>query len=195
MDREQWNERYRSAPVLWTVDPEPFLSGEVGDRPPGRALDLGAGEGRNALWLARRGWHVTAVDFADVALERGRRAAEAAAVAGSVEWVEADLVNYRPPAGAFDLVLAMFVHLGADRRPAALGRAAAALAPGGTVLVVGYDTTNATEGDEGPRDPALLFSPEDVVADLGPGLRVERAERLRVGGAVDAIVRAVRDPV
>jgi 2-polyprenyl-3-methyl-5-hydroxy-6-metoxy-1,4-benzoquinol methylase len=192
MDRAQWNERYAAQPVLWAVDPDPLLGGELGDRPPGRALDLGAGEGRTTLWLAERGWQVTAVDFSDVALERGRQRVEAAGAPGSVDWVLADLVEFDPTGATFDLVLMLFIHLPAAQRRRLLRLAAATLSPGGVVLVVGYDTTHATSGQGGPRDPAILFSPEDIVADLD-GLRVERAERIEVGDAVDAIVRAVKD--
>jgi len=192
MDREQWNERYASEPVLWTVDPGPFLGGEVGDLPPGRALDLGAGEGRTTVWLAERGWEVTAVDFSDVALERGRRRAEAIGAPGAVEWVCADLVDFDPAGGRYDLVLLLFIHLPAPQRRRLLRAAAATLDPGGLVLVVGYDTSHATRGEGGPRDPAILFTPEDIVADL-EGLRIERAERIEVGDAIDAVVRAVRD--
>lgn len=134
---------------------------------------------------------MTAVDFSDVALERGRRRVEEAGATGTVEWICADLTTLDPPAGPFDLVLLLFVHLPADERRRLLRHARAALAPGGIVLVVGYDTTHATEGEGGPRDPAILFSPDDIAADL-EGLEIERAERLRVGDAVDAIVRARR---
>lgn len=192
MDRHEWNERYAAQPLLWNVDPGPFLGGEIGDRPPGRALDLGAGEGRTALWLAERGWAVTAVDFSDVALERGRQRVASADPPGSVEWVCADLVEFDPTGGSYDLVLLLFVHLHPLERRRLLRSAAATLVPGGLVLVVGYDTTNLQEGEGGPRDPAVLFSPEDIVADLD-GLRIERAEKLRVGDAIDAVVRAVRD--
>jgi 2-polyprenyl-3-methyl-5-hydroxy-6-metoxy-1,4-benzoquinol methylase len=192
MDRHAWNERYASKPILWAVDPNPFLSGEVGDRPPGRALDLGAGEGRTTLWLAERGWAVTAVDFSDVALDRGRQRVEALDTAGPVEWVCADLSDFDPTGGAYDLVLMLFIHLPPPDRRRLLRAAATTLNPGGMVLVVGYDTTHATNGEGGPRDPLILFSPEDIVADL-EGLRIERAERLVVGNAVDAVVRAVRD--
>ncbi len=193
MDRHQWNERYASQPLLWTVDPGPFLGEEVGDRPPGHALDLGAGEGRTALWLAERRWRVTAVDFSDVALDRGHQRAEAAGVGDSVEWICADLVDFDPaPTGPYDLVLMMFIHLPAPDRRRLLRQAAAALTTGGVVLAVGYDTSHAPNGEGGPRDPALLFTPEDLVADL-EGLRIERDERLVVGDAVDAIVRAIKD--
>ena len=134
---------------------------------------------------------MTGVDFSDVAIERAADLAEKAGVSESITWVVADLASYQPARDAFDLVLLMFVHLPADQRAALLARAADALAPGGTILVVGYDTANATEGDSGVRDPAILFRPEDIVAELG-GLQVERAEPLRVGNAVDAIVRAAK---
>lgn len=191
MDRQQWNDRYASQPILWAVDPDPFLGGELGDRPPGRALDLGAGEGRTTLWLAQRGWQVTAVDFSDVALDRGRQRVDAAGAPGEVEWVCADLVDYDPSGVTFDLVLLLFIHLPAAERRRLLRAAAACLAPGGMVLVVGYDTSHATSGQGGPRDPTILFTPEDIAADLA-GLRIDRAETIQVGDAVDAIVRAVR---
>ena len=189
MNREEWNERYRAVPTLWNVDPGPFLGREVGAATPGVALDLGAGEGRNSIWLAQRGWRVTAVDFSDVGLARGRERAEQAGVDTPITWVCEDVAEFQPAPSAFDLVLSLFLHVPADQRRTVLRRAADALAPGGTILVVGYDHANATEGKEGVQDPALLFSPEDIVEELD-GLQVERAEQLRVGEAVDAIVRA-----
>ncbi|HEV3498627.1 MAG TPA: class I SAM-dependent methyltransferase [Actinomycetes bacterium] len=190
MDRQQWNERYAAQPTLWNVDPAPFLGGELGDRAPGRALDLGAGEGRTALWLAEHGWTVTAVDFSDVALDRARDRAEAAGLSGALEWVCADLVDFDPTGAAYDLVLMMFVHLRPPERRRLLQRSAAVLAPGGLVLVAGYDRTNP-ESAGGPRDPEILFTPEGLVADL-EGLRIERAERVQVADAVDTVVRAVK---
>ena len=126
-----------------------------------------------------------------MALDRAQGLAAQAGVDGAVTWIEADLVEYQPPPAAFDLILLLFVHPHADERARLLVRAVDALASGGTILVVGYDTANATEGDGGVRDPTLLFSPHDIAREL-PGLRVERAEQLRVGQAVDAIVRATK---
>jgi 2-polyprenyl-3-methyl-5-hydroxy-6-metoxy-1,4-benzoquinol methylase len=191
MDRHDWNERYAATPLLWTVDPNPFLAGEVGDRPPGRALDLGAGEGRTTLWLAERGWDVTAVDYSDVALDRGRQRVEAAGAPGTVDWVCADLLEYAPAGGPYDLVLLVFIHLPAPDRRRLLQAAVALLAPGGMVLVAGYHRDHA-QREGGFRDPTLLFTAEEIVAELD-GLRIERAERLEVGEDVDAVVRAVRD--
>ena len=192
MDRHKWNERYAAQPLLWNVDPGPFLGGEVGERPPGHALDLGAGEGRTALWLAGRGWRVTAVDFSDVALDRGRRRAEELGVAERIDWVCADLLEFDPTGGPYDLVLMMFIHLRQPERRRLMRAAAEALAPGGTFLIAGYDSRHRIDGQGGPRDPEILFTPEDLVADLD-GLRIERAESITVGDVVDAIVRAVRD--
>ncbi len=205
MDSRAWDERYAAAEMVWGEEANRWVVRETEGLMPGRALDLAAGEGRNALWLAARGWQVTAVDFSAVALDRGRRLAERQAehIRGRVTWVRADLSDHRPEPGAFDLVLVVYLHLPADRRRAVLRRAAEATAPGGTLLVVGHDTANLTEGVGGPQDPAVLFTPEDVLADLaGEGLETVRAEKLHRPGrgpdgepaahAVDALVRLRR---
>src|SRR4051812_27791396 len=101
MDREAWDKRYEGKDLIWTAHPNRFMAAEIAGLPPGRALDLGAGEGRNAVWLAEQGWEATAVDFSEVGLAKG---AELAARRGvSVTWVAADLRDYQPPPHAFDL--------------------------------------------------------------------------------------------
>jgi SAM-dependent methyltransferase len=197
MDRTAWDARYAATDTLWTFEPSRFLAAEAAPLPPGRALDAACGEGRNALWLAERGWRVTAVDFSRVALERGR--AVAAERGLEVAWVEADVVEWEPPRDAFDLVALVYLHLPAEPFRGVLRRAAAALAEGGVLVVVGHDPTNVAEGYGGPQDPAILASPEEVTAAL-EGLAIERAERVRrpvatAEGervAIDALVRAVR---
>lgn len=198
MDRHQWDERYSTAELIWRAEPNRFLVAEVAGLGPGRALDLACGEGRNALWLAEKGWSVTAVDFSAVALAKGRRLAAERHV--EVDFVEADVLEWEPPPPTFDLVVVMYLQLPQGSRRRVLGAALRALAPAGTVLVVGHDSTNLTEGYGGPQDPSVLFSPEDIVADLA-GLEVVKAERARrpvvneegTFEAVDAIVRAVRE--
>jgi len=200
VDSQQWDERYSGAEFEWTTRPNQFVAAELADLPPGRALDLAAGEGRNAVWLAERGWRVTAVDFSRVGLEKGRKLGAAHGVKDrQVDWIVADLRAYEPERGAFDLVLIAYVQVSPDLRGKVLADAAAALAPGGTVFVIGHDLTNLTDGVGGPQDPEVLYTPEAVSADL-PGLRVVRAERVRrtverEGGpatAIDTLVRAVR---
>jgi SAM-dependent methyltransferase len=197
MEREQWDERYRADELIWKVEPNRFLVEEVAGLVPGRALDLACGEGRNALWLAERGWQVTAVDFSAVGLEKARRLASERDL--ELLLVEADVLEWEPPAASFDLVIVMYLHLPATVRRRALQAAASGLAPGATLLVVGHDSTNLLEGVGGPQDPAVLFSPQDIVGDLG-GLEIVRAERAARPvatddghvDAIDTIVRAVR---
>lgn len=194
---DYWNRRYSSSELVWSAEPNRFLVAEVGELEPGRALDLACGEGRNAVWLAERGWKVTGVDFSAVGLAKARRLAESRGV--EVEWILADVLDYRPRAEAFELGVVLYLQLPEDERRAAHAQASDALAPGGTLLVVGHDLTNLTDGYGGPTSPEVLFTPEDVVADL-PGLTVERAERVFrpvavEGGealAIDALVRAVK---
>lgn len=182
---------------MWTASANRFLVAEIEDLPGGRALDLACGEGRNAVWMAEHGWKVTGVDFSDVGL------AKAAELAGKrevdVDWVQADLLEYVPEPDAFAFVAVLYLHVVAAKRRAILASAAAAVAPGGMLLVVGHDTSNLTHGHGGPQDPAILFTPEEVAADL-PGLAIERAETVRrpvaspAGEvyAVDALIRATR---
>jgi SAM-dependent methyltransferase len=200
VDSQQWDERYSGAEFEWTTRPNQFVAAELADLPPGRALDLAAGEGRNTVWLAERGWQVTAVDFSRVGLEKGRKLSAARGVDDAqVDWVVADLRDYEPEGDAFDLVLVAYLQVSSDLRAKVLAGAAAALAPGGTLLVIGHDLTNLTDGVGGPQDPGVLYTPEAVSAEL-PGLRVVRAERVhrtveRNDGpatAIDTLVRAVR---
>jgi SAM-dependent methyltransferase len=195
--RERWNERYAGAELLWSSTPNRFLVAETEDLPPGRALDLACGEGRNAVWLAERGWRVTGVDFAETALAK---AGELAAGRGvELELIHADLLDWVPPAGAYDLVVVLYLQLPASERRLVLGRAAEAVAPGGTFLLVAHDLRNLAEGHGGPSDPAVLTTAEEVAAEL-PGLAVEKArcvERSVEGAerpALDTLVRASAPP-
>jgi SAM-dependent methyltransferase len=193
--REYWNTRYADRELVWSAEPNRFLVAETSSLAPGRALDLACGEGRNALWLAERGWHVTGVDYAEVALEKARRIAAHRGV--ELELVHADLVDWTPEPGAFDLVLWLYLQIPPDQRRLVLGRAVAAVAPGGTFLLVAHDLRNLAEGHGGPSDPEVLTTADDVVASLG-GLVVERAGTVlrEVDGAdrpaIDTLVRAVR---
>jgi SAM-dependent methyltransferase len=198
--RERWNRRWAGEErVHVSTAPSRFVVAEVADLPPGAALDLACGAGRNAVWLAEQGWRVTAVDFSGVALRMARSLAAERAV--DAEWIEADVVAWTPPARAYDLVCVFYLQLPASERPSALAHAAAAVRPGGTLLVVGHDLLNLTEGWGGPTQPEVLFTSDDVVAEIGD-LRIEKALRVRrtveepgaSREAIDALVRATRRP-
>jgi SAM-dependent methyltransferase len=201
MDAEAWDERYAASELVWSREPNQFVAAELADLPPGSAVDLAAGEGRNAIWLASRGWSATAVDFSQVALDKGARLAEGL----DVTWVCADATTWQAPAPV-DLVVMAYFQVPADDRRRAVRSAAGMLRPGGTLLLVAHDSTNLTEGTGGPQDPAVLMTAEDVVADLdGIDVDVVRAERVarevrsadEHGGearrtAWDCLVRVVR---
>ncbi|HEX4746811.1 MAG TPA: class I SAM-dependent methyltransferase [Gaiellaceae bacterium] len=195
MRREDWDKRYAGVENLWAVRPNRFLVAEVADLPPGRALDLACGEGQNSIWLATLGWNVTGVDYSEVAIEKARVRAERDGV--SVDFVCADLLEYEPAQEAYDLVLLLYFHIPSTERRLVLERAAGATASGGTVVLVGHDLTNLTEGVGGPRDLDLLVTPDQIASEL-PGLVIEKATRVLrdVDGeerdAIDTLVRARR---
>jgi len=203
VDAAGWDDRYAERELVWSVEPNAWVEELTVDLPPGRALDLAAGEGRNALWLAERGWDVTAVDFSSIALDRARRLGRdrLGPDAGTLTIVRADLLEYEPPAAAFELVLLVYLHLRAPDRRRVVSAAAGAVAPSGLFLVVGHDVANIEHGTGGPRDPAVLFTPADIEADLrGTDLTIEGAEtRSRsvetdegAARALDAVVVARR---
>ncbi len=200
MEAHDWDERYRGATHLWTERPNQLLVEEISGLKPGRALDLGTGEGRNAVWLAEQGWQATAVDFSGVALERGAAAAKRAGV--KVEWVQADVTEYTPAAAAFDLVVILYLHLPPAARRGVLERAAMALRPGGRLLIVGHDLENLAGGHGGPQEPSVLYTPDLIAAEL-PGLTLARNETVKrhahthegVATAFDTLVLAMKPAV
>jgi 2-polyprenyl-3-methyl-5-hydroxy-6-metoxy-1,4-benzoquinol methylase len=194
--REHWNERHRSGPIE-SEDPNPVVADLVAGWTPGSALDVACGDGTNAVWLARRGWRVTAVDWSDAGLAKGRvRAGNAGA---QIDWVQADLLDWTP-SEAFDLVTIVYLHLPPAERTAAYEVAAGAVAPGGRLVIVGHDRTNLIDGAGGPQDPALLFTANELAARLTathPDFTIERAEAIRrdtpaARAPIDAVLVARR---
>ena len=180
--RSAWDARYSGGPV-WTREPNVWVRDAVRHLPPGRALDLAAGDGRHAVWLASLGWSVTAVDISIEGLRLGAALpgppdpAAGAPQPGEVAWVVADARTPAVAPGVVDLVVVAYLHLPAADLAVALGRAADAVAPGGRAVVVGHDVRNPPEGTGGPQDLAVLTSPALVAGVLRDhGLHVERAE-------------------
>jgi len=193
--------RYSAQEIDWDVRPAIALADEFTNVPPrGRALDLGCGQGRNAVWLAEKGWRVTAVDYSSVAIDRARRLAKARAV--EVNWIETDVTSFIPDPGAFQLVLLAYLQIPRSQMRQVLAHSAAALAPGGTLFMVGHARINLTEGTGGPRDPEVLWEPRDIEGELAElGLVIDRVGHVYrttetpegPRTAIDTVARAERN--
>ncbi|HEX7491177.1 MAG TPA: class I SAM-dependent methyltransferase [Candidatus Limnocylindrales bacterium] len=177
--RVGWDERHSHGDFEGD-GPNPTLVDGVHGLTAGTALELAAGSGTNAVWLATQGWRTSAVDWSPVGLANGRAKADAAGV--EVEWLERDLFGWTPPVGAFDLVVIVYLHVPPNERGPIYTAAAAAVAPGGHLLILGHDKINATEGVGGPPDTVRLFTADEIAAELlaaDPSLVVDRAEVVR----------------
>jgi SAM-dependent methyltransferase len=168
--QEFWDDRYRSHPHLWSGNPNLHLVAEAEGLAPGKALDAGAGEGADAIWLARRGWRVTAVDISTVALERAAVNADQAGpdIAGRISWSQGDLNKWEPPRRAYDLVSTQYLHVPLDARIPLFDRLASAVAPGGTLLIVGHHPSDLETTVPRPHEPELFFTGDDVAEQLEP---------------------------
>lgn len=162
-DAEMWDDRYRESDRIWSGNPNVILVREVEGLTPGRALDLGCGEGADAVWLARFGWKVTATDISRVALERAAVHAADAGVADRIDWQWHDL-GASFPEGEYDLVSAQFLHsMGDLPRERILRQAASVVAPGGVLLVVGHAGFPSWEHDHPDME---LPTTDEVLASL-----------------------------
>jgi SAM-dependent methyltransferase len=186
---QEWDRRYGGPDRLWSATPNPWVALTVGGWAPGRAADLGAGEGRHSVWLATLGWQVTAVDFSTVGIARGRAGAQELGV--KVDWVVADVRTWQPPTPTFDLVLVAYLHLGDD----VIAKARGWLAPGGALVVLGHALRNLTDGVGGPSDARLLHTEAEYRAG-SEGLVVEQLgeviRHLPEGDAIDLSLVARR---
>ena len=169
-DETFWEERYRSAPTIWSGQPNQVLVDEITNAPAGFALDVGCGEGADAIWLAERGWRVTAVDISGTAVARGRDHAEARGqeVAGRIDWRRADVLAWSPAAAEYDLVSAQYVHVASAEREALLPRLAAAVRPGGLLLIGAHHPSDLETTARRPPLRDLFYTAEDVAQSLDP---------------------------
>jgi SAM-dependent methyltransferase len=177
MQRADWNNRYAAKELVWGTDPNRFAAEALADAAPDRALDLACGEGRNAIWLATLGWQVTGVDFSDVAIERATKLAGARGV--EVDFRVADATEFRDEPGSRSLVVISYMQVPRDDRRAVLANAAAALAPGGRLFMIGHALRNLEDGHGGPSSPKVLWDPEALRDDVeAAGLRIERCDEV-----------------
>jgi len=197
MSNAFWDDRYAKATAagtaVWSREPNAWIAQVTGTLPPGTAIDLAAGEGRNALWLASLGWRVTAVDFSATGLSIGRtRAAEAGL---ELDWVTADATTW-VSATPVDLVVIAYLQLPATELSSAISNAVASLAAGGTLALIGHDSENLEHGVGGPKDAAMLHDLE-VVRSAAAGLDIaecRRYHRTTADGsvAIDTILLATK---
>ncbi len=196
--QDYWDERYAVQDLVWGAAPNRFVAAAFETvAPTGRVLDLACGEGRNAIWLAARGWRVVALDFSRVAIERGRALAAREGV--ELEFVQADVTRYEPKPGAFEWVLVSYLQLPSADMRGVWPRAASALAPGAGLFGIGHARANLTDGFGGPSDRDVLWDPESLRTELAAlGLEVEEAATVlrpvadAPRPAIDARIRARR---
>jgi SAM-dependent methyltransferase len=172
-----WDDRYRERAALWSGNPNGALVADVTGLSPGRALDVGCGEGADAIWLAERGWIVTGLDISAVAIERAQAAGAGRGV--DVSWIVGDLATVDIPARSYDLVSLQYAPLLRGDDYAVARTLLAAVAPGGTFLVAGHDLKKGSDrkgGDHGHRstfDPADYYEVGDLASLLDDAWRVE----------------------
>lgn len=172
MDSKFWDERYATKEYVWAVEPNQFVKAHLSDLVPGTAIDLAAGEGRNAVWLASLGWQTRAVDFSEVALEKGRRLASDHSV--NVDFVCADATTYQPDE-LVDLVVVSYLQLPRSEQHTILDHAKTWLRPGATIFIIAHDESNMTNGYGGPPTAEICYTVERTVESLN-GLNIDIAE-------------------
>ena len=180
MDARDWDERYAAHELVWSTEPNQFVAELVGALAPGSAIDVAAGEGRNALWMVERGWSVTAADYSAVAIERARALADRrlGARAARLTTVVADATLPLPggPA-AYDLALFSYLQLPASMLRDALMGGIDAVRPGGHLIVIGHAGRNLEHGHAGPSHRAVLYDPDEVTTAVAEApVEVESAE-------------------
>jgi SAM-dependent methyltransferase len=198
LDAGFWNDRYRSSHRIWSGNPNPQLVREIADLPPGRALDVGCGEGADAMWLAGRGWYVVAVDISDVALARAAQHGQATAGTASsrVEWRQADLLARPPEPQSFDLVSCQFMQLPPQSRVQLFSSLVRAVRPGGTLLVVGHHPSDMGTGVRRPPMREVFYTADDVAALLDDDWTVVVNDaRPRPATTPDGVETTVHDTV
>lgn len=194
MDSTEWDARYSESELIWSAEPNIFVKDTLQDSKPGTVLDVGCGEGRNALWLASIGWDATGIDFSKIAVDKANALARSKGLGAKFE--VSDLMAYQPQENSFDAVIVCYIHLDCESMINVWQKAFQALAPTGLLLIIGHDLDNLERGFGGPQDRSVLFEPNDVLEAL-PTAKVIRSEKAirevtdgegNIQQAIDALV-------
>jgi len=203
---DKWNERYAGSELVWSKSANKEFVNQATGLAPGRALDLGSGEGRNAIWLAEQGWQVTAVDFSQAGTDKGQQLAGGSAKSDlEIDWVVSDACDYNDESG-FDLVAVLYLHTTKAERDRWLPNAIKMVRPGGSFIYIGHDLDNIEQGVGGPQVPEVLPNAAEITPLLG-GFDISYAGIIErhiatetghgTGGegkvALDCLINAVRE--
>ncbi|WP_032377577.1 class I SAM-dependent methyltransferase [Rhodococcoides fascians] len=197
MDAAEWDRKYDGRELVYGEAPNATLVEVATTLKRGRALDLASGQGRNAIWLATRGWTVDAVDFSSVGLTRASRIAATAptSVRERLTWIHADVTQLATEPN-YDLVIMFYLHLPPEGRRKAVSAAVSALKPDGILMILGHHTSNIESGIGGPQEIEILYTPEDLVSNIDSRLTIVTAENryrdVSDGTAIDALLLASR---
>jgi len=191
--QSMWDGRYRERGAMWGSEPNRFLVEAVADLDRGTALDLGCGQGRNALWLAEQGFTVTGLDLSPVAIEQADALAAESGVEAEFEAI--DLLAWTPDERQWDLVVLAYLHLPETMRQSVHAAAVRAVAPGGRVVVIAHHLENLDRGTGGPPNPDWLFTEQQLASDFAD-LELVRNEQVvrptEQGDALDVLCVAVK---
>ena len=193
MDAADWDKKYERSELVWGAPPNELLVEYATALPHGKALDLACGEGRNALWLATRGWEVTGIDNSAVAIDKARTIASRSprSVVDRLDYRCGDVTTVEYGHN-YDLALVLYLHLPAPQRTLVVNRAINSLKPDGILMILGHDRSNVDYGVGGPQDPEILYTPEDLMEEFGNRLSFEIAgnphRHTETGIAIDALV-------
>ena len=201
--RRRWDDRYANSALVWSAEPNQLFSKEIQSLPPGRALDVACGEGRNAIWLAEQGWDVTAVDFSETGITKGKQIAEKRGV--KLNWIVEDVSIWQLPVNEYDLVAILYLHTDSEERARWLGNVIWSVKRDGTFIYIAHDPSNIEDGVGGPQNLDLLPC-VDEITDALKGFRVDVAEitvrpvvndpghgKELTGIALDSFIRATRN--
>ncbi len=165
MSANIWDQRFETSEFVYGIEPNAFLAAILDGEPAGRLLLPAEGEGRNAVYAARRGWQVDAVDYSTAGRDKALALARQAGV--TIDYTLADLTLWEPPAATYDLVALVYLHLPSAQRRDVHRRLAAAVKPGGSLILEAFSQAQLGNSSGGPQNLDMLYAVDDLQMDFG----------------------------